>query len=61
MTATDFYEGMRQRFEGVIRCVCGNDDWRQFLYIQAGEEVIAGCKLCGRSYDETPNKRSMAE
>lgn len=36
---------------GVLKCECGNEDWRQFLFVGSDDEPnIAGCKKCGRVY-----------
>lgn len=54
MAVNEFDKQMQERFEGKIKCSCGNSDWRQFIYVAAGEKVLAGCKRCGglQQFDE---------
>lgn len=33
--------------EGKIKCACGNEAWKQFIYISSGKDLVAGCKRCG--------------
>jgi transcription elongation factor Elf1 len=43
--------GRAELAENKIQCECGNSNWVNFLYVSASrEQVIAGCKRCGRTY-----------
>lgn len=45
---SDFYEQLQGIAEGSLKCDCGNQDWKQFIFVASGEEfVVAGCKKCG--------------
>lgn len=35
------------------KCECGNGNWEQFVYGNLGDNPVAGCKKCGRTYDYT--------
>ena len=44
-------DSLRAVAEGKIACECGNDDWRGFFYVSAGDDgYVGGCKRCGRAY-----------
>ena len=40
--------------EGKLKCPCGNEDWRQFLYVAAGTDYTAYCKACGSIFQLSP-------
>lgn len=46
-TTEKFYADMERRFAGRLHCVCGNNDWKQFIYVAVGDDVMVGCKKCG--------------
>lgn len=48
---SEMYVEIQERFENTIKCSCSNSDWRMFIYVSAGDRVIAGCKLCGRTQE----------
>jgi hypothetical protein len=36
--------------ENRIKCQCSNDNWEQFIYIDASTQLLAACKKCGTAY-----------
>lgn len=43
--------------EGKIKCACGNEAWRSFIYISPGakDTLLAGCKRCGAILGHKPD------
>lgn len=44
------FKQMQELAEGKIECSCGNNEWKQFIYISsklAASDKVAGCKRCG--------------
>jgi hypothetical protein len=48
--AQAMHEQTRALAEGKLKCACGNDVWENFLFVGAQEQVMAGCKRCGRAH-----------
>ena len=51
----DVFKEIRQFAEDKILCKCGNDNWKQFIYVQGSGlfRYVAGCKKCGTVYTLT--------
>lgn len=47
----EMYGRMQTLAEGRLSCECGNMDWKQFLYVDGGLFVTAGCKHCGAIHE----------
>lgn len=43
-----WWKDLKLRYEGKIKCPCGNDKWDQFLYVGAGDSWSVACKQCGK-------------
>ena len=41
-----FQDEIKQVAEGKLACACGNQDWRQFLFVSLGASYRAACKRC---------------
>ena len=46
----ELFRKLKQLADGRLCCDCGNADWKHFLFLEWGKDVLATCKVCGSSY-----------
>lgn len=56
------YQTMQKIADGKLHCICGNNDWKEFLYVGSdSEHVIAGCKRCAATHHHKDGKWQMLQ
>jgi hypothetical protein len=53
-TSDDLLRDLEKVAAGKLKCPCGNEDWRHFLFVTADPDYTACCKACGSVFQLSP-------